>query len=79
MVFLYYLPTLYWCNIGDVDSGDRQASVEMLLKMEKVGDLAGLNDVRTDVKFDDVFTWNAMNNVILIDQKVSKQVQNVLG
>jgi hypothetical protein len=52
------LQTLYWCDKGDTDSGDGPASVEMLLKREKVGDLAGLNAVLPDVTFDDdVVTW----------------------
>ena len=52
------LKTLYWCDNCDTDSGNGPASVEMLLKREKVGDLAGLKAVRPDVIFDDdVFTW----------------------
>jgi hypothetical protein len=52
------LKMLYWCDNGDTDSGDGPASIEMLLKREKVGDLAGLNAVRPDVACDDdVVTW----------------------
>jgi hypothetical protein len=52
------LKTLYWCDNGDTDSGDEPTTLIMLLKREKVGDLAGLNAVLPDFAFDDeVFTW----------------------
>jgi len=58
MCMVRSLKTLYLCDNGDTDSGDGPASVEMLLKKEKVGDLSGLSVVRLDVTFDDeVFTW----------------------
>jgi len=58
MFMVKSLKTLYWCDSGDTDIGDGPASVEMLLKSEKVGDLAGLNVVRLDVTFyGGVFTW----------------------
>jgi len=54
------LKTLYWCDSGDTDIGDGPDSVEMLLKSEKVCELAGLNFIRQDVTFDDVFTWKRL-------------------
>jgi len=58
MFMVRSLKTLYWCDSGDTDIGDGPAPVEMLLKSEKVGELAGLNVTRLDVTFgDDIFTW----------------------